>query len=120
MKKLIKLTAAFLALAMVATFGVACAPKGEEKAVSYVAVDVNPSISLALDKKNRVVSVYAANEDAQVLLYGEELEGLSAEDALEKIAELSFELGYLDETNFGVNVTAAGRRETDGKGESRI
>lgn len=113
MKKLIKLTAAFLALAMVATFGVACAPKGEEKAVSYVAVDVNPSISLALDKNNRVVSVYAANEDAQVLLYGEELEGLSAEDALEKIAELSFELGYLDETNFGVNVTAAGRADAE-------
>ena len=113
MKKLIKLTAAFLTLVMVATLGVACAPKGEEKAVSYVAVDVNPSISLALDGKNRVVSVYAGNEDAQILLYGENLKGLSAEEALERIAELSVELGYLNETNFGVNVTAAGRADTD-------
>ena len=113
MKKLIKLTAAFLMLVMVATLGVACAPKGEEKAVSYVAVDVNPSISLALDGKNRVVSVYAGNEDAQILLYGENLKGLSAEEALERIAELSVELGYLNEANFGVNVTAAGRTDIE-------
>lgn len=113
MKKLIKLTAAFLMLVMVATLGVACAPKGEEKAVSYVAVDVNPSISLALDGKNRVVSVYAGNEDAQILLYGENLKGLSAEEALERIAELSVELGYLNEANFGVNVTAAGRADIE-------
>lgn len=113
MKKLIKLTAAFLMLVMVATLDVACAPKGEEKAVSYVAVDVNPSISLALDGKNRVVSVYAGNEDAQILLYGENLKGLSAEEALERIAELSVELGYLNEANFGVNVTAAGRADAE-------
>ena len=49
-----------------------CAAKEgkDEGAVSYVGIDVNPSVSLMLDKNNKVVSVIAENEDAQVLLYG--------------------------------------------------
>lgn len=45
-----------------------CAAKEgkDEGAVSYVGIDVNPSVSLMLDKNNKVVSVIAENEDAQV------------------------------------------------------
>ena len=43
-----------------------CAAKEgkDEGAVSYVGIDVNPSVSLMLDKNNKVVSVIAENEDA--------------------------------------------------------
>ena len=64
-----------------------CAAKEgkDEGAVSYVGIDVNPSVSLMLDKNNKVVSVIAENEDAQVLLYGEaSLVGMSAEDAAKR------------------------------------
>ena len=112
-RRWMKVTAACIALAMFGAIGAACSKSGGEKAVSYMAVDVNPSVSLALDKKDKVVSVYAGNEDAQVLLYGENLVGLKASAALDKIAELSVELGYLNENNYGVNITVEGKADTE-------
>lgn len=80
----------------------------EKKATGYVSVDVNPSVSFVLDEDQKVLSVIAENEDAQVLLYEETFEGLTVEKALEKLADLAVELGYLHEGNRGVNVTAQG------------
>ena len=115
MKKSIgKVTACCLAAAMAGAFGligVGCAPQDE--AVSYVQVDVNPSLALSLDAGGDVLSVYAENEDAQVLLYGEDLTGLSAEDAIDKIAQLSVDLGYINENNYGVDVLVEGRADAD-------
>ena len=115
MKKSIgKVTACCLAAAMTGAFGligVGCAPQDE--AVSYVQVDVNPSLALSLDAGGDVLSVYAENEDAQVLLYGEDLTGLSAEDAIDKIAQLSVDLGYINEDNYGVDVLVEGRADAD-------
>jgi len=95
-----------------------CASCGNDQktnaAVSYVALDVNPSVSLVLDKDNKVLSVVAENEDAQTLLYGEaSLVGLSAEEATEKIAELCVRLGYLNENNHGINITVEGKADTE-------
>ncbi|MFQ7078170.1 MAG: hypothetical protein ACLRSW_09680 [Christensenellaceae bacterium] len=44
--------------------------QGRGKAVSYVGIDVNPSVSLVLDKNDKVLSVLADNEDAQVFSRG--------------------------------------------------
>ena len=108
-----RIAAGCLAAVMAGALGVAalagCAPQDE--AVSYVQVDVNPSVALSLDAGGSVLSVYAENEDAQVLLYGEDLVGMDAEQALEKIAELSVELGYLDRANCGVDVLVEGRAD---------
>ena len=94
--------------------GCAAKESKDEGAVSYVGIDVNPSVSLVLDKDNKVVSVIAENEDAQVLLYGEaSLVGMSAEDAAKKIAELSVRLGYLGEDNHGVNITVEGKANAE-------
>lgn len=94
--------------------GCAAKESKDEGAVSYVGIDVNPSVSLVLDKNNKVVSVIAENEDAQVLLYGEaSLVGMSAEDAAKKIAELSVRLGYLGEDNHGVNITVEGKANAE-------
>ncbi len=108
-----KIAACCIAAALAGSLGLAaftgCSPQDE--AVSYVQLDVNPSVALSLDRENNVLSVYAENEDAQVLLYGEELTGMSAEEAIGRIAQLSVELGYINETNYGVDVLVEGRAD---------
>lgn len=114
--KSLKYFAAGLSGLMLVAFGAGCSAGGgkDEAAVSYVGLDVNPSVSLVLDKNDKVVSVIAENEDAQVLLYGEaSLVGMSAEDAAKKIAELSVKLGYLGEDNHGVNITVEGKADAE-------
>lgn len=72
---------------------------GVTKATSLVTIDINPSIELTLDADGTVASVYGANEDGQILLYGEAeaLVGIDYETALDKITALAKELGYLTE-----------------------
>ncbi len=113
--KFSKILAASLSGAMVVSLAAACGNGGKDegKAVSYVGIDVNPSVSLVLDKNDKVLSVLADNEDAQVLLYGENLVGMSADEAAKKIAALSVELGYLNENNRGVNITVEGKADAE-------
>lgn len=70
--KLSKILAASLSGAMVVSLAAACGNGGKDegKAVSYVGIDVNPSVSLVLDKNDTVLSVLADNEDAQVFSTG--------------------------------------------------
>lgn len=76
-------------------------------AVAFVTVDINPSIEITLDDKGVVATVYGANEDAQILLYGEaeNLVGMSYEDAIDYITNLAVELGYLDAETGTVNTS---------------
>ena len=113
--KFSKILAASLSGAMVVSLAAACGNGGKDegKAGSYVGIDVNPSVSLVLDKNDKVLSVLADNEDAQVLLYGENLVGMSADEAAKKIAALSVELGYLNENNRGVNITVEGKADAE-------
>ena len=119
MKRFTKLMAVLMAGGMFVSLS-ACGGEKEAKAagVSYVGIDVNPSITLVLDKNEKVVSVTLENEDAQILMHGEaSLVGLDAEKAAKKIAELCVELGYLDETNAGVSLSVEGK---EGKLQSKI
>ncbi len=75
------------------------------KATSYVSVDVNPSIELVLDQNDEVMSVTGANEDARVLLFREDgIVGAKVNVAIENIAALAVEYGYLKEENATVDV----------------
>lgn len=112
-KKLLRTIALVSALTLsISLFATACSKDKEESkasaAVTHVAIDVNPSITITVDDENKVISVHASNEDAQIMLYGEDLTGLSLEVALEKIAQLSIEFGYLNEDNHGVNFSVNG------------
>lgn len=79
---------------------------GEAVAIkaAYITIDINPSVELIVEDEI-VVSVRAINDDAAILLSGESLEGLSIDEATEKIVALAEELGYLNEENTDVNVT---------------
>ncbi len=97
-KKIIAVSA--IACAGAISLSLAACGGGEPEAASYVSLDINPSIELTLDKDDKVLSVYGANEDAQVLLYQESgIIGADVETAVEKITSLAVELGYLDESN---------------------
>lgn len=115
MKKSFKTISIALAGMMTAGLFAACGEpeKAEKTAASLVCVDVNPSVSFVLDEEDKVLSVIAENEDAQVLVYEENFEGLTVEKAVEKLADLAVELGYLHEGNRGVNVTAEGSVNAD-------
>lgn len=116
MKNLSRYLAAGLSGVLLVSLGTSCGKTSAKagEAVSYVGIDVNPSVSLVLDKDNKVLSVVAENEDAQVLLYGEaSLVGLDAENAAKKIAELAVELGYLNEDNYGVNITVESKASAE-------
>ncbi len=71
---------------------------------SYLAVDINPTVELVVDGET-VVTVKAGNDDAAVLLSGENFEDMSVEEALQKIVELAEELGYLTEENDDVKIS---------------
>lgn len=90
----------------------ACDTTKESEATSYVTLDINPSIELTLDQENKVISVYGANEDGQVLLYNEEgILNVDVETAVEKITTLAVELGYLDENNTVVETSVSSTKE---------
>lgn len=77
-------------------------------AAAFVSLDINPSLELTLDKNNKVISVYGANEDGQVLLYGEDgIIGADIEVATARILELAKEMGYVDESNTVVQTTVS-------------
>lgn len=76
-------------------------------------VDINPSIELMLDSKNKVVSATALNDDGSIILAGETIVGKKADEAVEIIVEVSTETGYIvkgnveaDENTVSISVSA--------------
>ena len=75
---------------------------------SYVSLDINPSIEIIVSKDNKVVNIYAKNDDAKILLAGEvTFIDTELEDAVKRIVDLCVEYGYLTEENNDVNVTVS-------------
>lgn len=74
-----------------------------EKA-SFVSIDINPSIDLVVDADNKVMSIVAKNEDAEVLLVNTDLKGKSVDIAINSIINLSFQMGYITKENSDVKI----------------
>lgn len=104
MKKIGLIVAVVLVAALACSAFVGCSEAKEDNGKTYVSVDINPSVNLVIDGEGKVESVEAANEDAQVMLYGEVLVGKTAEEAFSLIASLAVEGKYLTEENSGVSV----------------
>lgn len=83
--------AACLALAAVCVGGYAWA----QAPCAYVAIDVNPSIELSINRLGNVASVRAYNEDGERLLQALDLDGLAFADAMAALEERL--RGYLDD-----------------------
>lgn len=108
MKKICAIVAVLLTAVLLCTAFVGCnnnEDQNTQAGKTYVSMDINPSVSLVIDEEGKVESVDAANEDAQIMLYGEVIVGKTAEEAFEAIAQLAVECGYLTQENSGINVT---------------
>lgn len=127
MKKKLAVAGAVLCAGVMSLSFAACSDKNSDgEAEAFVSVDINPSVQLTLDSDNKVISVYGANEDGQVLLYAEEgIIGADVETAVGKITSLAVELGYLDDSNTVVctsvtSVKSGDSEEILGKVNARI
>lgn len=100
MKKIVSLALALLMLvpALILT-GCVAEAKAPEGTVTRITVDVNPSVELMVDDENKVVSVTALNDDGSILLAGEAIVGMEAEDAVEYIVSIATETGYIIKGN---------------------
>ena len=98
-----KIIAALLALLMLvpAFMLTSCASeaKAPEGTVTRITIDVNPSIELMVDDENKVVSATALNDDGSILIAGEAIVGMEAEDAVEYVVSLATETGYIVKGN---------------------
>lgn len=70
------------------------------KSIALLAVDINPSVEMEINKNYRVIKILALNEEASKLPL-EDLKNYPLIDALEEIVEMAETAGYLreDESN---------------------
>ena len=71
--------------------------KWNNRALSFVSININPEIELALNNQDEVVDVISINEDADIVTSDLDLIGLTIEEASDKIIDATMETGYLDE-----------------------
>ena len=116
-KKLWKKLTAIGAAAVLSFSFVACNVENSASDLSagatgyaYMAIDINPSVEVVF-KDGKATSVTAANDDAAILLNGENFVGQTAEEVSGKIVELAESMGYLNETNHNVKITVAADSE---------
>lgn len=69
------------------------------KIVSTITLDINPSIEINLTRNEKVKSVVALNEDAKEIV-NDNLKGKSIDDTLKQITDNLIEKGYVTEENF--------------------
>ena len=77
----------------------------QASADSVVTLDINPSIALSIDPKERVQKAVALNQDAQVILGEMELEGTNLETAVYALIGACLQKGYLDELQNAILVS---------------
>lgn len=94
MKKFKPLLLVMALVAIVMTV-VACSSTANAEE-SYVTIDINPSVELIVNEREKVVYVNALNEDAEVLLADLNLVGMPVDEATDLIIETAIALGYID------------------------
>ncbi|MBM7868064.1 anti-sigma factor domain-containing protein [Heliobacterium gestii] len=96
------------------------APAPDGLAVRFVSVDINPSIELALNEKNRVIEARPLNDDGKELIPAETLKGLDAEEAISRITDEAVHQGYLSPTRDNAVVIAVAGEDRPSTDEERL
>ena len=89
-------------------------------ACSYISLDINPSMELVLNRKNRVIDVSACDEDADTvvgLLKERNIKNMELEEALKTTCEVFTEEGYMTDEGtsyllFNISTDDDARKET--------
>lgn len=85
-----------------------------EMTVSYVSIDVNPSLELALNRYNEVVSATAYNKEGEQVIEGLSLKGKKYTEAIHLIVESEAMRPYLtDKAELVLTVAADSSRESE-------
>lgn len=69
----------------------------DNKVVSYLSIDINPSIMLGVNEDDKVKEIDNLNDDAKKLTEDLDLVGMEVDDATNKIIDKAIELGYINE-----------------------
>lgn len=80
--------------------------------VSYLGVDINPSVELGINALGRVVEVIDYNDDGKAVLEGLDLENMKVDKAVKLIVDTAVDLGFLEEDT-DVQLTAVDNDEED-------
>jgi hypothetical protein len=67
------------------------------RAAGYYTIDIDSSISVAVDQNDTVISVSAEDDEAAALLEGLDIDGMQFEDALKVIVQAAAQKDYLKE-----------------------
>ncbi len=74
---------------------------------SVIGIDVNPSVELSINRKNRVLSAEPLNEDARDILEDMDLEGVDLNVAVNAVIGSMVAHGYLDDLENAILVTVS-------------
>ncbi len=107
-----KLATFALALVLVVTGVLGGVELNATAQAAVVALDVNPSIELKIDKRNRVKEAIANNDDAQTILQGMDLKGATLDVAVYAIIGSMTVHGYLTEYTNSVLVSVDTKKES--------
>ena len=82
---------------------------------SIIELDVNPSVELSVNKKERVVSAEALNEDAKVVLEDMDLKGADLDVAVNALIGSMLKHGYISELQNSILITVENDDAVKGK-----
>lgn len=81
------------------------------KVASKIGIDVNPSIELKINKKNKVIDVIANNDDGNKILSGMDLDGSDMNVAINALIGSMVKNGYIDELANSILISVEGNSE---------
>lgn len=79
---------------------------------SVIDIDVNPSIEISTNAKDKIINVDCLNEDANVILDGMDLKGVNLNIGINAIIGSMLKNGYITDTHNAVLVSVSNNDET--------
>lgn len=77
---------------------------------AMVTIDVNPSITMVVDEKNQVLSIYGNNNEGKMIIEGENMIGQSFNNVINRIISVETKTNFLTENKDNIiNITVSGK-----------
>lgn len=80
--------------------------------LSYVSIDINPSIRLTI-KDGAVLNAQAFNDDGEEIIFSTDVTGLSPQEAVNALIAAIAEQGYFDDSDAALVITACGDNDEE-------
>lgn len=83
------------------------------KVASKIGIDVNPSIELTINRKNKVIDVFANNDDGNKILNNMDLNGSDMNVAINALIGSMVKNGYIDELANSILISVEGNSDAE-------